>query len=80
TTLRVSRAVALAVRESRRLGPTDAALLGLMGGIGLLFAALLVWQPDWVAWPMAIGSALVSLNLLRIALRRYRRYRRESGD
>lgn len=80
TTLRVSRAVALAVRESRRLGPTDAALLGLMGGIGLLFAALLIWQPDWVAWPMAIGSTLVSLNLLRIALRRYRRYRRESGD
>ncbi len=80
TTLRVSRAVVLAVRESRQLGPTDASLLGLMGGVGLLFALLSAWQPDWIAWPLAAGSALVSLNLLRIAWRRYWRYRKDTAD
>ncbi len=74
TTLRVSRAVALAVRESRRLSPTDASLLGLLGGSGLLLAGIAVWQPTWVAWPLALFSAWFSLNLLRIAWRRYRHY------
>lgn len=76
TTLRVSRAVALAVRESRRLSPADASLLGLIGGSGLLLAAVAAWQPTWVAWPLAVLSAWFSANLLRIAWRRYRHYRR----
>lgn len=78
TTLRVSRAVALAVRESRRLSPTDASLLGLLGGSGLLLAAIAIWQPTWVAWPLALFSAWFSINLLRIAWRRYRHYLRDN--
>ncbi len=77
TTLRVSRAVVMAVRESRRLGPTDASLLGLIGGSGLLLAVIAAWRPAWVAWPLAALSAWLSINLLRIAWRRYRHYRKQ---
>lgn len=76
TTLRVSRAVALAIRESRRLGPTDASLLGGIASTGLLFAAMAFWQPTWVAYPLGLLSTWLSISFLRIALRRYRDYRR----
>ena len=75
STLRVSRAMALAVRESRRLGPADATVLMLLGSIGLSISALAFWQPAWVAWPLAALSAWFSVNLLRIAWRRYQFYR-----
>ncbi|MEO6699617.1 MAG: phospholipase D-like domain-containing protein [Paraperlucidibaca sp.] len=76
TTLRVSRAMALAVRESRQLGPTDASLLGGLGVIGLMIAGLALWQPHAIAWPIAIIAALLSVNLLRIARRRFADYRK----
>lgn len=79
STLRVSRAMALAVRESRRLGPADATALMLLGLTGLGVAGLAFWQPAWVAWPLAAISAWVSVNLLRIAWRRYQFYR-QSGQ
>ena len=75
STLRVSRAMALAVRESRRLGPADATLLMLLGMMGLTLSALAFWRPAWVAWPLAALSAWLSINLLRIAWRRYQQYR-----
>lgn len=75
TTVRLSRALALTVRESRVIGPTDAVLLSLLAGLGLLFAGLAWWKPDWVAWSLAVLSGWISLNLLRIAARRYRRHR-----
>lgn len=80
STLRVSRAMALAVRESRRLGPADATALMLLGLIGLGIAGLAFWRPAWIAWPLAAISAWISLNLLRIAWRRYRYYRQEGDD
>lgn len=76
STIRVSRAMALAVRESRRLGPADATALMLLGLIGLSIALLAFWRPVWVAWPLATISAWVSVNLLRIAWRRYQFHRR----
>lgn len=76
TTLRVSRAMALAVRESRRLGPTDASLLGGLGLTGIAVAAVALWQPEAIAWPVAFLSALFSVNLLRIARRRFAHYRK----
>jgi len=79
STLRVSRAMALAVRESRRLGPADATVLVLLGCIGLSISALAFWRPAWVAWPLAALSAWLSVNLLRIAWRRYQFYR-QSGQ
>lgn len=79
STLRVSRAMALAVRESRRLGPADATALMLLGLAGLGLAGLAFWQPVWVAWPLAGLSAWISVNLLRIAWRRYQFYR-QSGQ
>lgn len=78
TPLRVSRSVALALRESRALPPTDAGLLALAGGIGLLIMLTGLFLPELLAWGMAAISGLVSVNLLRIALRRYRQYRRRS--
>ncbi|MES2720927.1 MAG: phospholipase D-like domain-containing protein [Pseudomonadota bacterium] len=78
STIRVSRAMALAVRESRRLGPADATALMLLGLIGLSIALLAFWRPAWVAWPLATISAWVSVNLLRIAWRRYQ-FHRQSG-
>lgn len=80
STLRVSRAMALAVRESRRLGPADATALMLLGLIGLSIAGLAFWRPAWVAWPLAAISAWVSINLLRIAWRRYRFHRQADRD
>lgn len=80
STLRVSRAMALAVRESRRLGPADATALMLLALIGLSIAALAFWRPTWVAWPLAAISAWISINLLRIALRRYRFYRKSGHN
>lgn len=76
TTLRVSRAMALAVRESRRLGPTDASLLAGLGGLGLVVMGIALWQPEAIAWPVALLAALVSINLLRIARRRFAKYRK----
>ena len=78
STIRVSRAMALAVRESRRLGPTDATVLMLLAFTGLPVAAIGFWYPAGLAWPIAAVSAWISLNLLRIAWRRFRHYRRES--
>lgn len=78
TTMRLSRSLVLAVRESRVIGPTDAVLLALMASIGLLFSLLAWWQPDWVAWTLAVLSAWISINLLRIAYRRYRLHRSQS--
>lgn len=79
-TLRVSRAVAQAVRESRQLGPADATLLTLLGTLGLLLASVAVWRPAWVAWPLAAVSAWISFNLLLVARRRYRRHRQADHD
>lgn len=76
TTLRVSRAMVLAVRESRLLGPTDASLLGGLGVIGLTIAGLALWQPEAIAWSIAVIAALLSVNLLRIARRRFAEYRK----
>jgi len=80
STIRVSRAMAMAVRESRRLGPTDATALTLLAGLGLTVAAIGFWYPAGLAWPLAALSAWVSLNLLRIAWRRLQQHRRESGQ
>ena len=44
TTLRLTRAVAQAVRESRPLSPTDASLLALLGTLGLLLAVASFWR------------------------------------
>lgn len=76
TTLRVSRAMALAVRESRQLGPTDASLLGGLGLVGMTIAGVALWQPEAIAWPVAVIAALLSVNLLRIAGRRFADYRK----
>lgn len=76
TTLRVSRAMVMAVRESRPLSPTDASLLGLLGLSGLIIAGLSFWQPAWLAWPFGVASAWVSIHLLRLAWRRWREHRR----
>ncbi|MEL0028563.1 MAG: phospholipase D-like domain-containing protein [Perlucidibaca sp.] len=80
TALRLSRAMAMAVRESRRLGPADASLLGLLGGSAVLLAIVAAWRPAWVAWPLAVLAAWGGINLLRIAWRRYRHYRAEDDD
>lgn len=76
TPLRVSRSVALAVREARALPPSDAGLLALIGSLGLLVTLAGWLLPEWLAGGIALLSGLVSINLLRIALRRYRLYRR----
>tara|TARA_R110000823_G_scaffold288511_1_gene406659 strand:- start:257 stop:481 length:225 start_codon:yes stop_codon:yes gene_type:complete len=68
--------MALAVRESRQLGPTDASLLGGLGLIGLVVAGVALWQPEAIAWPVAVIAALLSVNLLRIARRRFADYRK----
>lgn len=76
TPLRVSRSVALAVREARALPPSDAGLLALGGSLGLLVMLTGWLLPEWLAGGIALLSGLVSINLLRIAFRRYRLYRR----
>ncbi len=76
TTLRLTRAVALAVRESRQLSPTDASLIALLGALGLLLAILAFWQPQWIAWPLGAFSAWISIHLLRISRRRYRKHKK----
>jgi len=76
STIRVSRAMAMAVRESRRLGPADATALMLLALFGLGIAIIGFWRPTWIAWPLAAISAWVSINLLRIARRRYLHHRR----
>lgn len=77
TTLRVSRAMALAVRGERRLGPVDATLLAGAGGSGVLLSVIALWQPAWVAWPLALLGLWISSGLLRIAWRRYRAHRQQ---
>lgn len=75
TPIRVSRSLALAVREARALPPSEAGLLGLAGAIGLVIAVIGFALPELLATVVAVLSGLVSINLLRIALRRYRQYR-----
>lgn len=75
TTLRVSRAMAQAVRGERRLGPVDATLLAGTGGVGVLLSLLALWRPAWIAWPLAVLGLWISSGLLRIAWRRYRAHR-----
>lgn len=77
TTLRVSRAMAQAVRGERRLGPVDATLLGGIGGGGVLLSMIALWRPAWIAWPLAVLGLWISSGLLRIAWRRYRAHRAE---
>ena len=76
TTLRLTRAVALAVRESRPLSPTDASLLALLGTLGLLLAIISFWKPQLIAWPLGFFSAWISIHLLRIAHKRYRKHKK----
>jgi cardiolipin synthase len=76
TTLRLTRAVAMAVRESRPLSPTDASLLALLGSLGLLLAFFSFWKPEWIAWPLGFFSAWISIHLLRIAQKRYRKHKK----
>lgn len=80
STIRVSRAMAMAVRESRRLGPADATTLMLLALVGLGVAFIGFWRPTWIAWPIGALSAWLSVNLLRIARRRYIHYRRGGGQ
>lgn len=77
TTLRVSRAMALAVRGERRLGPVDATLLASAGGSGIALSVIALWQPAWIAWPLALLGLWISSGLLRIAWRRYRAHRKQ---
>ena len=59
STLRVSRAMALAVRESRRLGPADATLLMLLGMMGLTVAK----RFDLIAAAMEMSQAGVATQV-----------------
>ena len=75
--LRMTRAMADAVRERRPLDATDATLLGSAGGLFWLLVVLCWWLP-WLAVAVislwGLGSGWI---LLRLAWDRYREHRRE---
>lgn len=80
STLRSSRSLALAVRESRRLDAADAGVLAGLGTLGLVMVAILLFVPALLIWPVAAVSSLISINLLRIAWRRWRLYRQNEHN
>lgn len=80
STLRASQSMALAVRDSRRLDATDAGLLGVLGGLGIALTVTALLVPEVVTWPLALITSLVSINILRIAWRRWRLYRQSEQN
>lgn len=74
TPLRVSRSVVLAVRESRDLSPSDAALLSLAASMLFLLMVIALMLPAVTSAGVALISGIVSAYLFRIALKRYRKH------
>jgi len=78
--LRMTRAMADAVRERRPLDATDAALLGGAGGVFWLLVALCWWLPSLAVAAVSLTGLTLGGILLRLAWRRYREHRRERHE
>lgn len=78
--LRFTRTVSAVVTNQRVLGPADARSLVVAALVALGFAALAVWFPIVVAWPMALLAVVLALMLFARAVRSRVSARRRKAD
>ena len=83
--LRLANTVGAAIANRRVLGDSERGVLSLSGFALLLLAALGVWMPQLLAWPLAAFAAWLGLSLLwkrvqRQRLRRQARRNQKPGD
>jgi cardiolipin synthase len=78
--LRFTRTVSAVVTNQRVLGPADARSLVVAALLALGFAALAVWFPIVVAWPMALLATVLALMLFARALRSRMSARRRKAE
>ncbi len=70
--LRLANTVGAAISNRRVLANSERGVLSIAGGALLALAALGLWLPEVLAWPMAAFSAWLGLSLLWRRLRRPR--------
>ena len=78
--LRLANTVGAAIANRRVLGDSERGVLSLSGLALLLLAALGVWMPQLLAWPLAAFTAWLGLSLLwkRVQRQRLRRQARRN--
>jgi cardiolipin synthase A/B len=74
--LGVGSTIGAAVMNRRLLGPAEARVLGTVGALLLIAAALVTWWPRLSAAPMAIAATWIALSLVLRAWRLHRAGRR----
>jgi cardiolipin synthase len=74
--LRIGRVVTAAITNRRVLGPAEARITAVGGGLlGLLSVLAILW-PALVAWPLALGGLWISVTLGLRSIRLFREGRK----
>ena len=78
--LRLANTVGAAISNRRVLANSERGVLSIAGGVLVALAALGIWLPQLLAWPVAAFCAWLGLSLLWRRLRRSRRAFPSSPD